>query len=259
MMKKKLFVFDIDGTLFDNNKHSIPKSTIEALEKLKEVAYTAIATGRSGFMLDDIKEINHLFNDYVLINGQYIEADGEVIYENPISKELLKKVSIEMDKMNLTYGFQSSNSEAVSNQGLRSLDSFTRLGLQIPPIDNEFYLNNNIYQAWVFCSETEARDLEKTNPEFQFIKWLDVGYDILPRSASKGQGVLFLAKHLKIDIQDIIVFGDGDNDIEMLEFAGLGIAMGNATENLKKVADYITDSIDNDGIYNALKYFKYIK
>lgn len=256
--RKKLFLFDIDGTLYDNDQRKVHDSTKEALIELRKTAHIGIATGRAEFMLYSIEDIIDLFDDFVLINGQYIKSNGEVVYSNSIDRNQISRLCKLMEELNITYGFQGSNDEAISNIDSRVLKSFDKLGLELPKINKDYYLNNDVYQVWAFCGNDEARILQNECPYFQFIKWLDVGFDILPVNASKGKGVIKLANHLEIDMKDVVVFGDGDNDYEMIKNAGLGIAMGNATKKVKEVADYVTSDIGDDGIYKALKRFNFI-
>lgn len=256
---KKLFLFDIDGTLYDNDKREVPVSTKEALVELKKTSHIGIATGRAEFMLYSISDVIDLFDDFVLINGQYIKSGGEVVYKNPIDYKLLDKIVKQMESLDIAYGFEGAHDEAISKIDDRVLRSFDKLGLHLPKINKEYYHTNDVFQAWVFCDPEHVEILRKDNPGFQFIKWMDVGYDILPIDANKGRGIKKLAEILEIDIKDVIVFGDGDNDYEMIENAGLGIAMGNASDKVKEVADYVTDNVGNDGIANALRKFKFIK
>ena len=79
--------------------------------------------------------------------------------------------------------------------------------------------------------------------------------DIVPKDSGKDKGIIEYCKLRNIDIKDTMSFGDGDNDREMLKTTGIGVAMGNAIDSVKVVADYITDRIDEDGIYNALVHF----
>jgi Cof subfamily protein (haloacid dehalogenase superfamily) len=257
--RKKLVLFDIDGTLYDNDKKEVPLSTKISLPKLREVAHIGIATGRAEFMLYSIEGILYLFDDFVLINGQYIKSNGKVVYRNTIDKDLIKKLCSKMDELNITYGFQGSKTEAISKIDDNVRESFVRLGLDLPNVDKDFYLHSDVFQVWAFCDEEHVNILKKVIPKFQFIRWLDVGYDILPIDANKGKGVNILADYLGIKHENVIVFGDGDNDYEMIKNAGLGIAMGNATTKVKKIADYITTSVGEDGIKNALEHFGLIK
>lgn len=261
-MKKdnqKLILFDIDGTLFDNQNREVPLSTIAALEELSKTTKLGIATGRAQFMLYSIEHILHLFDYFVLINGQYIKDKKKVIYEDPLNYHLIDKLFRKMENMGIAYGFEGSHDEAISKIDDKVIQSFDALGLNLPPINKEYYHHNKVYQAWTFSNPDEVEILSKLYPEFQFIRWMGVGYDILPITSSKGLGMKKLADYLNIDLADVIAFGDGDNDFEMIRDAGIGIAMGNATEKVKSIADYVTTNVNEDGIYNALKYYQLLK
>ena len=253
--RKKLVLFDIDGTLYDNDKREVPESTKRALIKLKQTAHIGIATGRAQFMLYSIEDIVELFDDFVLINGQYIKSNGKIVYKNSLDKNLIKPLCKKMDELDIAYGFEGSHNEAISRIDAAVEESFQKLGLVLPRIDKDFYMHTDVYQIWAFCDQEHIRLLQQATPQFQFVQWMDVGYDILPIDANKGRGVKILADYLGIDNKNVIVFGDGDNDYEMIKNAGLGIAMGNATKKVQKAADYITDKVGNDGIEKALKYF----
>ncbi|MCK9471459.1 MAG: Cof-type HAD-IIB family hydrolase [Bacilli bacterium] len=257
--RKKLFLFDIDGTLFDNDQKKVHDSTKQALIELRKTAHVGIATGRAEFMLYSIADLLDLFDDFVLINGQYIKSNGSVVYKNTIDPDELDLLCKKMDELDIAYGFQGSSDEAISKIDERVLESFDKLGLDLPPLDKDYYFKNEVYQAWAFSNKDQVEILKQQSSYFQFIKWLDVGYDILPKSANKGNGVKKLADYLGIDMKDVIVFGDGDNDFEMIKNAGLGIAMGNATKKVKEVADFVTTSVGDDGISYALKHFGFIK
>jgi Cof subfamily protein (haloacid dehalogenase superfamily) len=257
--RKKLVLFDIDGTLFDNVRMCIPESTKKALAELHKTAHIGIATGRAGFMLYSVEEILPLVDYLILINGQYIKAKERIIYENSIEPELLANLVRDMEGYGIAHGFVGSDDEAISKIDNKVIQSFQGLGLHLPPLNPEFHLKRKVYMAWAFCNEEIASDLMNKHPEFAFIRWLDVGYDILPRQASKGLGMKHLVDFLKIDREDVVAFGDGDNDYELLRDAGLGIAMGNGTFKVKGVADYITAPVHEDGIFLALKHFGLIK
>lgn len=89
-------------------------------------------------------------------------------------------------------------------------------------------------------------------------RWCQEFADVTARNADKGRGLLAVAAHQGIDVNETAAFGDGGNDIPIVKTAGVGIAMGNANDALKAVADYVTTSVDDDGIYNALKHLKII-
>lgn len=254
-MQKKLLIFDVDGTLFDNSKRQIPLSTIKALKLLKANGHElAVATGRAYFMLYAIDEIKALFDHFVLINGQHIIANNKVIYEDTVEKAKLDNLIASMIELNITYGFQSSDCEAISELNDNVKKSFVELDLNFPPENKNFHEKEKVYQMWCFGESKNIKVLAEKNPDFEFVKWVSAGYDIIKKGQSKGRGIDILKNHLGIDKADIIAFGDGDNDIEMMKAVGIGIAMGNGTPGVKEAADYVTTNIDDDGIYKALKH-----
>ena len=258
MSEKKLIFFDVDGTLYDNKNRCLSPLTVKALKNIPKNYILALATGRAGFMLESIKDIIPLIDYFVLINGQYIKHHNDVIFEEAIDSVVLNRLVAQLQSLGIAYGFEGSHDQGVNFINDMVIDSFTSLDLVIPPVVQDYHLKNNVYQAWAFCNQEEALKIIKHNPELYLIRWQAYGHDILPKHASKGLGVKRLADYLKIDSQNIIAFGDGDNDYEMIKNVGLGIAMGNATPKVKSVAKYITDDVNNDGIYKALKHFNII-
>lgn len=253
-MKKKLILFDVDGTLYDNANKEIPTSTIEALRALKQQGHElAVATGRAYYMLYSIDAIHDLIDHYILINGQHIIANGKTIYEDVVPFPLLQQLVKSMDQRKITYGFQSSETEALNHLNPEVIHSFEQLNLNLPKEDPLFHLYHDVFQMWCFCNPEQALELQAENPDFTFVKWMHVGYDVVKTGNSKGKGLHQLKDHLGYDIEDVVAFGDGDNDIEMCQEAGLSIAMGNGTNRLKEVADEVTEPVNQHGIANALK------
>ena len=86
-------------------------------------------------------------------------------------------------------------------------------------------------------------------------RWCPFGIDIISKTGGKVTGIKKMLEHYGITEQEIIAFGDAENDLDMIEFAGIGVAMGNAKDEVKAVADYVTTDVDENGIWNACKYF----
>lgn len=122
-----------------------------------------------------------------------------------------------------------------------------------PPVDPLYYENKDIYQALLFCRAGEEAPYVRNYPEFRFVRWHDVSTDVLPAGGSKAEGIRLMIEKLGIDKEDVYAFGDGLNDIEMLSFVGTGVAMGNAHEEVKRVADFVTKPVDEEGIWHGLK------
>ena len=121
------------------------------------------------------------------------------------------------------------------------------------------YHGEDVYQILAFVPEHHKQLLDDLLDECAITSWSETGIDIIPRNGGKSTGIQKFLDSQGLRQDEIMAFGDGQNDIEMLRFAGIGIAMGNAKEEVKKVADYVTDTVDHDGIAKALRRFGLIK
>ena len=255
-MNKKMIIFDIDETLVDNKNKCIWPSTIKALKKLKENGHDiVIASGRNKSLLFTIEKIKKYIDHYVLINGQQILVNGKSIYDNTFKKEDIERIINDLEKNDIPYGLMSDDDVYMNKANDDVNYSYALFGLDKPKIDKDYYKSKDIYQIWCFGSNAEVEQIAKGYKDFKFISWGSYGYDVLPINASKASSIKILASHLGINMKDTVAIGDGLNDIEMIKECGIGIAMGNANEKLKEVADYVTDDISKDGLYKAFKHF----
>lgn len=124
--------------------------------------------------------------------------------------------------------------------------------------DTGEYGGGEIYQAIAYVEKEKEDELKAILPDCRITRWNDRAVDIISRGGGKVVGIKQYLERNNILPRETMAFGDGENDIEMLEAAGIGIAMGNADDIVKKSADYVTDSVDNDGIGKALRYFQII-
>ncbi|WP_078381061.1 Cof-type HAD-IIB family hydrolase [Sutcliffiella halmapala] len=250
---KKIVFFDIDGTLLDHNKE-LPASTKQAIAKLKENGvYVAIATGRAPFMFEDLRqELN--IDTFVSFNGQYVVFEGEVIYKNPLSLEkmqLLRKYS-EQQKHPLVYMNHETMKSNVTDHPFIH-ESMGSLKFLHPEQDQNFLEETEIYQALLFIEEKDQQTYLDAYKDFHFIRWHSYSTDILPKGGSKAIGIQRMLERLPFKKENVFAFGDGLNDIEMLEFVGTGVAMGNGHPKLFEVADRVTKDVGEDGIKHGLE------
>ena len=115
-----------------------------------------------------------------------------------------------------------------------------------------------IYQMIGYMTRKETENLAPKIPNCKITRWYEDGIDIISKDGGKDHGIRKILEVHGFTREESIAFGDSDNDLEMLEFAGIGVAMGNAAESVKEVADYVTSHIDEDGIWNACKHFELI-
>ena len=209
--KKKVVFFDIDGTLL-NDENELPRSTKEAIFKLKENGvYVAIATGRSPFMFEELrKELG--IDTFVSANGSYVVVEGKVISHTPLETEKLMKLELATTKENHSMVFIGENGLFANRENDEYIEKSLRdLGMSYPPVLKEEYKRVPIYQALVFCEAHEEGYL-KEHEYFKYIRWHEFALDVLPSEGSKAKGVQKVLEHLSFAVEDTYAFGDGFND-----------------------------------------------
>jgi Cof subfamily protein (haloacid dehalogenase superfamily) len=255
-MDDKIVFFDIDGTLVNDDKQ-IPESTKESILQLtKNGIHVAIATGRGPFMFEPIrKELN--IDSFVSFNGSYVVFKDEVIQKVPLSTEAIIKIEEEAEKAGhpLVYldhtqaTCNADNHEIIKNCTFNLMPNY-------PAYHPAYYKENEVYQVLLFCQEQHEKGYrDGYKGTFDFIRWHEDALDILPTGGSKAKGIEAFMKKMNMKPENVYAFGDALNDIEMLKTVGTGIAMGNGLPEAKEAADYITKSVDDDGIYHGLKHF----
>lgn len=256
----KAVFFDIDGTLVSFKTHRVPQATLDALECLRRKNIKIfIATGRP---IPYLKVVEHIpFDGYVTMNGSHCyTAQGEDIYKSPIPREDIARLVHWEGVHHIPFQFVSPHlffsscitpdSHAISQQ----------LDVPIPPVmPVECALDKDIYQIIGFLREEQEESFFKTIlTHSQPLRWSPLFADIIARGNSKDRGIDEVLHHYGMAIEECMAFGDGGNDIAMLRHAGIGVAMGNARDEVKAAADYVTSSVDEEGIPNALRHFEVI-
>jgi Cof subfamily protein (haloacid dehalogenase superfamily) len=185
--------------------------------------------------------------------------ENQVIYQNPLDTSELEKFLKETRKNNHPLVFMTEKTmKATVDHHSYIEESLGTLKFPHPEADSSFYENRNIYQSLLFCEELKEQYYREEYSGFNFVRWHPYSVDVLPSGGSKAEGIKQLIKRLDFELEDVYAFGDGLNDIEMLEAVGTGIAMGNGTAEAKKHANIITTDVDNNGIWNGLKELKLI-
>ncbi len=254
MNEKKIIFFDIDRTLYDPDIKGIPASTIEALKKLRENedVEIAIATGRAFYMLHISEEIKEYINIFITINGQIIIKDGVTIFRNPISKDQINYVVGLFDEYDLKYGFLGEFDETLNIVDEKGKLAFEHVNMNLPRIDPHFHKDNDIFQMWAFCEREFHETLREKFKKLELVSWLGDGFDVLSGGMNKKEGIKRILEMENIKLENAYAIGDGDNDIEMLDFIPNSVCMDNGTELAKKHAKYLTSDIKDDGVSKGL-------
>ncbi|TDR30510.1 Cof-type HAD-IIB family hydrolase [Hydromonas duriensis] len=252
----KIFFFDIDNTLLDHRTNRITESALHAIETLKQAGHViAVATGRSHHhaqeYLDVIKPAYA-----VLQNGAYILRENKVLDKTLLAHQPLMRLFADVHARGYYYGINGVTGGHVSARVDEVMIPMDSVDINVN-VDMDFYQNTEILQGWLFfdehLDETLIPQFIVDYPEFDFVRWHQTALDILPKGVNKLTGCQKVLNDLGFGMAQAYAFGDGLNDIEMLQGVGTGIAMGNAHPRLKEVADRVTDAIHLDGIANMLK------
>lgn len=253
-MTKKLIVFDIDGTLITDD-HVLLDETREAIQELKRQGHMVmVATGRSLPIAIDVLEESDIDHS-ILSNGAVAFIEGEQVYGNALDAEALEKLVEISDEEKIDLVFNGLKETKMRNVDFQpetrlAMESF---GEDMPKVDRDFYKKEKVYQIVALLGEEKMSVYGDKFPEFRFVRWHEFGIDVLPKDGSKAETLKFIADKYGFSREDIVAFGDGNNDMEMLEYVGIGIAMENAKEDLKAVSDFVTLSNNEGGICHGLR------
>lgn len=255
----KAVFFDIDGTLVSFQTQQVPESTRKSIEELRRKGIKVfIATGRHFVSMPDFGGLQ--FDGYVTINGGLcLSGDGTPIYKHPIAPADFETV-LEVERkdpfpclvMN-TEGLYLNYINEEVEEGMK-MNLFPTM--QIRPLEE--LAQTDIFQLVSFISEEREKELLTLLPDCHSLRWHPLFTDFVPKGSHKGVGIDQLLAYHHISLEETMAFGDGGNDISMLQHVGVGIAMGNAADEVKAHADYVAQTVDDDGIYYALKKFNLI-
>lgn len=247
----KVIFFDIDGTLFSHKQKAIPESAIKALNILKDKGIKrVIASGRHKQELIDMGFNYQDFDGYIMMNGQItLDHNFKVIDGNPIKGKTLetilklfneKKYPIQLNDEDKLY-INLINDEVIKAQ--ETINTPLQKVLD--------YDGKDIYLSTIFAKDILM--VKSSLDDCNITAWNHNAFDIVSKGSSKSKAIEKYLKDNHIDVSESMAFGDGENDKEMISFVGKGVAMGNAIQELKDIADDVCGDIDEDGLFNYLK------
>ena len=254
--KIKALFFDIDGTLVSFKSHRIPQSTVDALEQAKKNGVEVyISTGRPKQIINNLGQIEHLIDGYITANGARCFVEDTLVSQHAILPSDVKKIIEAADRDNYPAIVVSESRFAIHHYTDEVYEIFCKgLGVDssVFVTDINSLGDEAILQVTPFCTVEQEALLMPTLENCTSGRWHPAFTDITASGADKGKGLHAMADYLGLNIEETMAFGDGGNDISIIKEAGVGVAMGNAGEELKQVADYITTHVDEDGVRNAL-------
>jgi len=251
----KMFCFDYDNTVFSHTQHRIPPRTLDCMHAIRAQGdLVVMSTGRD--LLDPstvqyTKQINA--DAMVHCNGLKITIGEEVFYEHFFDNELLKRALEYADEHGITLGVVKPEALYFTHdEPLRKPEYEYGFGRDFRPFCELYEQRSNVMHY--LGAEDKIRELARACPGICYYMFAGgSGADVLDTDASKADGIERLLDYYGLAWKDVVAFGDSTNDIDMLRRAGVGVAMGNAAEDVKKVADLVTQDIESDGLADIIE------
>lgn len=255
----KAIFFDVDGTLLSHKTKQIPDDTLQVLTRLKANGIKIfMSTGRHSTELLNLPVNEIKFDGYITLNGQLcLDDKRNVIFKIPFDKDMTSKIiSIFTTKK---YPLALVEANRIYLNFINDTVCKAQESISTPVPEIATYQNGMIYQATAFLKRKEESLLEQCLPKgCKLARWSDNGIDIISTKGGKVAGIKFFCELYGIQQSEIMAFGDAENDIDMLKFAKIGVAMANAQDCVKEIADYVTSDVDEGGIKHAIQHFSII-
>lgn len=265
----KIIFIDVDGTLV-SYENVLPKSAVEAIQSARQKGHKVyICTGRSrAEVYDYIWNIG--LGGMIGGNGSYVESNGKIILHQLITLPQCKRIVDWLHARGLEFYLESNNglfaSENFESRAEPTIRQYcarkNREPMTVREIFPEMIFGGELYRddvnkiSFILDSYEDYLQARADFPDLQVGTWGGAGEtalfgDFSPKNISKAHAVEVLLKYLNVNRADTIAFGDAKVDIPMLEFCAVGVAMQNGGDEIKKIADFVTDSVEEDGLKNA--------
>lgn len=253
---KRIFFFDIDNTLLDHETMEIPPSALDAIRALKPAGHTVVvATGRS---FEHAKPFIDLVEPgyAITLNGARIFRAGVEVHNAPLDRAAVADLFDWIVARGHYFGMNRGSTSYLSTINQMTTAPLEAVGMAYE-LDRRQYLSEDIYQAWLFFDEsldaTLGPEIAVRYPQFDIVRWHPNAVDVMPAGINKWTGCQWVLGQTGFRPEQAIAFGDGLNDIEMLQGVGLGVAMGNGHPQLKAIANHIAPALHMDGIATVLQ------
>ncbi|UDM31781.1 Cof-type HAD-IIB family hydrolase [Lentilactobacillus laojiaonis] len=254
-MYKAITFFDLDNTLL-NEFTQVDTEVAQAMDQLRQNnILPVIATGRNIFEITKILEDTKI-DTVVSANGDYVIYEGKPVYKSEMSKEVISDLA--------NYAKSFGDSIAVLNDKDSKINfntDFTKgaydsVNSIVPALGaKEFAENNPIYMMIVLTVGHDEDYLNRFKDTLTFYRNTPFSMDVINTGNSKQHGIEELIKNANLQGIPTYAFGDGNNDVSMINFADYGISMGNGLPHVKEIADYVTTNNTDHGIVNGLKHY----
>ena len=250
MKPVKIIFIDVDGTLIDMRKKQITPRILETLSALQARGIrVCVATGRSPMQVPRLPGVE--FDTFLTYNGSCCYDRQQEIFSNPLPREDVYTIIRNAAKLGrpLSLATKSRLASNGADQDLIEYYGFAGISVEIAPDFDQVAAHDQIYQIMMGGCEQEYAAILDGVKGARIAAWWDRAVDIIPAAGGKGAAIRKILAHYHLSAADAMAFGDGNNDIEMLEAVGTGVAMQNASPALKAVADDVCGDVCENGIW----------
>lgn len=255
-MIKAIFL-DVDNTLFSHTQKKVPDDAMEAIHQFqKKGGLVFMSTGRHVSELKELELDKLNLDGYVMMNGTIIlDRNMELVAGVEFQGEALQSLLDLFERKERPVALLEKNCFYMNY-----IDDVVRqvqVDYSLAPPAVHGWTGNPLYGGVTYVSREEEAEFKKNEigPGVLVERWGDFGVDLVPHSGGKAYGLKQVGKVYNLKPEEMMAFGDADNDLSMLKYAGIGVAMGNGLDVVKEAADYVTDSVDEGGVANAMKHF----
>src|SRR5574344_201926 len=260
MEKKNIKVVfaDIDETLFSHKSNTVPLSAVNAIKEMQSKGIKfLLCSGRNSYLIRKSGIYNFCAPEgIVTMNGAQAIIDGESIFLHPIDSDVVDALIKFAKRLKFGLTLIEEKEGHINMIDERVISAHEKYGTRFPqPRTFPDHYDRVVYQAIAYCDAFDESLFLPHLKDCKTARWDEYAVYIMPKDFDKSKGAEAVMKHLGYNGREALCIGDDINDIEMIKNAGIGIAMGNASDDVKKEADFVTDSVDNDGFAKAmLKY-----
>ncbi len=257
-MNIKAIFFDIDGTLVSFKTHQVPQETKDAIKRLRERGIKVfVATGRMLKMVHVLDDIE--FDGYITYNGALcVDSTKEnVIFKNTVPQDELEALAKRLKEDLFPVSFMCKD-EMYVNYMHELVTKVAEIVEVEPPIVKpvEEVIKEDVFQMCIYVDEPKLQQiLSETLPGCVGMRWIELFADVNVKGMNKQLGIDKILEHFNIPLECAMAFGDGGNDIPMLQHVPYGVAMGNSNDAVKAAAWYVTGDVDEGGLADALNHF----
>lgn len=246
----KIIFFDIDGTLIDMEKKRCSEKTLETLRRLQQKGIRiCIATGRSPIVVPKFEGVE--FDAFLTYNGSYCYDKHQTILSNSLSKEDVFTLIHNAAALGRPLSLATKDRLASNGKDDDLVAYYAFGGLEVQVADDfDQVAEGEVYQVLMSGREEEYPKMLAGTHNAKIAAWWDRAVDIIPTAGGKGIGIEKMLEYYGLDKSEAMAFGDGNNDIPMLEAVGTGVAMGNGSDRVKAAAKDVCGTAAEDGIYH---------